>query len=585
MINYTVVEIVMEGAETLDTETTKDKKPRKRMKALYGRIKQQMEFYFSDSNLNRDRFMKKQIVDAEDGYISLDIFLRFNKIKDMTLDASVIASALKKSKLLQVSEDGSKVKRTKPVSSAKDIDDRTVYVECLPHNVDHEYIRKIFDSCGSILYVSIPRYKSTGDSKGFAFIEFDSIQSAHKACEELNNPPAEAGDKPGKFPRTSKQMTHLQKALQNTEDVPISPEKSVTESPSKSAKKRKRRRQTSECSVDGGENTTKQIKLEYDNKDQTTVVSHSEKDKKDLSVSKADESGDKDSGKNKSKKRKKSKGEGQISVTESETSDQCSESDRETRKRKSLDTVDTEIEPPSKMCKKEKTCDNKENTESEISVVSKGDEKSVTKVTEKRKKNRHHKTKQKDIPELRVISKKEWLDLRTEYLKLQKESMNKLKKTLTKVKKEEIDKEMKEKEKEMLDVKKSTDRPKIEFVPDVIVYITSGQPLYRKEVKEDLGTGYQIAYIDVKEGDKAGHIRMQDSDSAKRLAEATSGSYFFTLLKEQEEKDYWNKLESDRNSKFSSKGNKKKRGSQKLIEKAQRISKENICKTHIKFDD
>lgn len=190
-----------------------------------------------------------------------------------------------------------------------------------------------------------------------------------------------------------------------SEDVPISPEKSVTESPSKSAKKRKRRRQTSECSVDGVENTTKQIKLEYDNKDQTTVVSHSEKDNKDLSVSKADESGDKDSGKNKSKKRKKSKGEGQISVTESETSDQCSESDRETRKRKSLDTVDTEIEPPSKMCKKEKTCDNKENTESEISVVSKGDEKSVTKVTEKRKKNRHHKTKQKDIPELRVISK------------------------------------------------------------------------------------------------------------------------------------------------------------------------------------
>lgn len=49
--------------------------------------------------------------------------------------------------------------------------------------------------------------------------------------------------------------------------------------------------------------------------------------------------------------------------------------------------------------------------------------------------------------------------------------------------------------------------------------------------QEDLGTGYQIAYIDVKEGDKAGHIRMQDSDSAKRLAEATSGSYFFTLLK------------------------------------------------------
>ncbi|XP_052068212.1 la-related protein 7-like isoform X7 [Mytilus californianus] len=536
---------VMEGAETLDTETTKDKKPRKRMKALYGRIKQQMEFYFSDSNLSRDRYMKKQIQEAEDGYISLDIFLRFNKIKDLTLDSSVIASALKKSKLLQVSKDGTNVKRTKPVSSAKDIDDRTVYVECLPHNVDHEYIRRIFASCGSVLYVSIPRYKSTGDSKGFAFIEFDTVESAHKACEELNNPPAEAGDKPGKFPRTSKQMTHLQKALQLKEDVHISPEKSITESPSKSAKKRKRRRQTSEGSVDGGENT-KQIKLEYDNKDQPIDVSHSETDNKDLSVSKTDESGEKELVKNKSKKRKKSKGEGQISVTESETSDQCSESDRETRKRKTLETVDAEIEPPPKICKKEETCDNKENTESEISSVSQRDEKSVTKIIEKKKKNRHHKTKHKDIPELRVISKKEWLDLRTEYLKLQKESMNKLKKTLTKVKKEEKDKEMKEKEKEkekeMFDDKKSTNRPKIEFVADVIVYITSGQPLYRKEVKEDLGTCYQIAYIDIKEGDKSGHIRMEDSDSAKRLAEATSGSYFFTLLKGQEEKDYWNKL-------------------------------------------
>jgi len=31
--------------------------------------------------------------------------------------------------------------------------------------------------------------------------------------QELNNPPAEASDKPGKFPRASKQLAHLQKTL------------------------------------------------------------------------------------------------------------------------------------------------------------------------------------------------------------------------------------------------------------------------------------------------------------------------------------------------------------------------------------
>jgi La-related protein 7 len=34
-----------------------------------------------------------------------------------------------------------------------------------------------------VLYVSIPKYKSTGDPKGFAFIEFGSVEAAHKACE------------------------------------------------------------------------------------------------------------------------------------------------------------------------------------------------------------------------------------------------------------------------------------------------------------------------------------------------------------------------------------------------------------------
>lgn len=41
----------------------------------------------------------------------------------------------------------------------------------------------MFNKCGNVVYVSIPRYKSTGDSKGFAFVEFKTRAQAQKAVE------------------------------------------------------------------------------------------------------------------------------------------------------------------------------------------------------------------------------------------------------------------------------------------------------------------------------------------------------------------------------------------------------------------
>lgn len=41
----------------------------------------------------------------------------------------------------------------------------------------------MFNKCGNVVYVSIPRYKSSGDSKGFAFVEFETQAQAQKAIE------------------------------------------------------------------------------------------------------------------------------------------------------------------------------------------------------------------------------------------------------------------------------------------------------------------------------------------------------------------------------------------------------------------
>lgn len=53
----------------------------------------------------------------------------------------------------------------------------------MPRDVTHSWIERVFTKCGNVVYVSIPRYKSTHDSKGFAFVEFEKEEEAQKAIE------------------------------------------------------------------------------------------------------------------------------------------------------------------------------------------------------------------------------------------------------------------------------------------------------------------------------------------------------------------------------------------------------------------
>ena len=109
----------------------KEKKVRRRKKALHQHIRNQMEFYFSDANLSKDRFMQK--ITQDDDEVDLQLFLKFNKIKKITEDLGEIAKALKYSQVLKVSGDGSKVSRITPFvpRSQAEVDNCTIYVVTL----------------------------------------------------------------------------------------------------------------------------------------------------------------------------------------------------------------------------------------------------------------------------------------------------------------------------------------------------------------------------------------------------------------------------------------------------------------------
>ncbi|KAF7271039.1 hypothetical protein GWI33_016005 [Rhynchophorus ferrugineus] len=155
------------------------KKSRHRKKYLYSTILQQMEFYFSDSNLAKDRFLSQLI--SESPYIDISVFLQFNKIKKLNCTIEDIQKALKKSELISLSEDGTKLCRNKPIKINENSESCTIYVENIKADASHETLSQIFSDFGKVVYVSIPKYKHNKENKGFAFIEYESEEQATEA--------------------------------------------------------------------------------------------------------------------------------------------------------------------------------------------------------------------------------------------------------------------------------------------------------------------------------------------------------------------------------------------------------------------
>lgn len=170
----------------------KPKKCKKRQKGLYKQIAEQLEFYFGDANLRRSKYMTQLL--QTDPWVPLEEFKKFNKIEmltnnlesDKTIEQKLVkALKVKKSSLLEVSEDLTKVKRVTPLQLDKNTESCTIYVENIPPDVSHDSLKLQFQSYGDVEYVSIPKFKISGKAKGFAFIEFSSessVAAVMKAC-------------------------------------------------------------------------------------------------------------------------------------------------------------------------------------------------------------------------------------------------------------------------------------------------------------------------------------------------------------------------------------------------------------------
>lgn len=154
------------------------------------RIIKQVEFYFSDSNLPRDKFLNTLMSKSEEKWCPIETIASFQRMKKITEDLSVVVAALKESTLLLVSEDGKNIKRKNPLPAEKiNATPRCVYMKGFSETATLEEIQEIvhkeIKEGEKLLMTTMRRMKGEESKKfkGSVFLEFDSVETAERVSK------------------------------------------------------------------------------------------------------------------------------------------------------------------------------------------------------------------------------------------------------------------------------------------------------------------------------------------------------------------------------------------------------------------
>ncbi|CAK1603525.1 unnamed protein product [Parnassius mnemosyne] len=155
-------------------------------------IIRQVEYYFGDVNLPRDKFLREQVT-LDDGWVPLDILIKFNRLAKLSTDTEVIANALAKSTsgLLEISDDKKKVRRSPELpipemneERRKELMSRTIYAKGFPKDSSLDDVLKFFKQFEEVENVIMRRYLESQTKKrlfkGSVFATFKTKEQAEK---------------------------------------------------------------------------------------------------------------------------------------------------------------------------------------------------------------------------------------------------------------------------------------------------------------------------------------------------------------------------------------------------------------------
>ena len=158
------------------------------------KVRAQMEFYFSDSNLPRDKFLRETVEADPEGFVDVSLLATFSRMRALLApfggsqnDETVAAlvDLLKTSAELTVSDDGRRVRRTAAVRAREEVDAeveaRSVYASPFAMTATIDDITAFFAQHATVRSVRLRRHITSKDFKGSVFVELADAA----ACEKL----------------------------------------------------------------------------------------------------------------------------------------------------------------------------------------------------------------------------------------------------------------------------------------------------------------------------------------------------------------------------------------------------------------
>lgn len=155
-------------------------------------IIRQVEYYFSENNMRRDKFLNQKISENEEKWIEISVLLTFNRLKAISEDPKMIIDALEKSPngTVQISEDRLKLRRhpDNPLpefneTRRKETQARTAYAKGFPLDSDLTLLIDFFhDNFEGVEQVVMRKYFEPKTKKylfkGSVFVTFKTLELA-----------------------------------------------------------------------------------------------------------------------------------------------------------------------------------------------------------------------------------------------------------------------------------------------------------------------------------------------------------------------------------------------------------------------
>ncbi|XP_007244209.3 lupus La protein [Astyanax mexicanus] len=161
---------------------------------LEKKVVEQIEYYFGDHNLPRDKFLKEQM-QLDDGWVTLETMLKFNRLKNLTSDTAIIVKSLQKSKtgLLEVSEDQTKIRRcpTKPLPEHDEefrdaVKHKSIYMKGFPLETTLDEVKEWLADKGSVENIQMRKGpQKTFKGSIFAVLESEDAVKTFVARDDV----------------------------------------------------------------------------------------------------------------------------------------------------------------------------------------------------------------------------------------------------------------------------------------------------------------------------------------------------------------------------------------------------------------